>query len=100
MIKYFIENTKFRKWYVFAFRFEIKTTSQYQKPSLPSPIESDFWTNDPLRAMSFNSQQEAEKFINETNKIAKEKGWVVEIGLEDYAGWNLINCIVTEHEFI
>ena len=93
--KYFIENELTHKWYVLAFNFEIKSTARNWKPSRPEPEEEDFWTNDPHKAFSFETKKDAEKWIKTTNDFAiEEKSCINE------PGWNLLRCIVTEHEFV
>jgi hypothetical protein len=97
--KYFIENLNSRLWYVFAFNLEIIITSRNHPPT-PMPEEKDFWTNDPLSAWSFDSRENAQKYIDDINILAKYRGYVDKKNSLDTPGWNLKNCIVTEHEFI
>lgn len=41
------------------------------------------WTNDPMKALMFDTRAEAEKYLTESTKISAR-----------------INCTVTEHEFV
>jgi len=86
-IKYFIEDTDTHRWY---------RTTQHLEPTMhtfgkgydkPSLMPWDYWTNDPLQALSFNIRWEAWQFI-EAMQVKNN------IEFENK------NLDVTEHEFI
>ena len=99
--KYFIEDTDTHLWYKNAMLMQLPSVHTFGKGwDCPDPLPSEWWTNEPDKALQFDKADDAIEFMNKGLKRVGSLGQFTEWVQFSGGMGKAKQLVITEHEFV